>query len=109
MSKPCRRRPNRAEIKAQRCAKRAQEQALRDWLRSNDPPRRAVAALPNGCSAYASIAEEQQAREAAVSGQLGILRNHLPLLLTRLARIPDVRHPMPSAGTSSPCCCSMGC
>jgi hypothetical protein len=90
MSKPCRR-PNRAEIKAQRCAKRAQEQALRDWLRYNDPPRRAVAALPNGCSAYASIAEEQQAREAAVSGQLGILRNHLPLLLTRLARIPDVR------------------
>jgi hypothetical protein len=92
MSKPCRR-PNRAEIKAQRCAKRAQEQALRDWLRYNDPQRRAVAALPNGCSAYASIAEEQQAREAAVGGQLGILRNHLPLLLTRLARIPDVRHP----------------
>jgi len=90
MSKPCRR-PKRAEIKAQRRTKRSQEQALRESLRQagQAPP----AALPNRCSTYHSVEQEQREREAAVSGQLGILRHHLPLLLKRLSRIPDVRNP----------------
>jgi len=92
MSKPCRR-PKRATIKAERRAKRAQEQALREHLRQAGQAPPAAAALPNRRSTYADIAEEQQAREAAVSGQLGLLRNHLPLLLARLARIPDGRNP----------------
>jgi hypothetical protein len=92
MSKPCRR-PKRAEIKAQRREKRAQGQALRAQLQQAGHAPTPAPALPNRCSAYAGIAEEQQAREAAVSGQLGILRKYLPQLLARLGRIPDVRTP----------------
>ncbi len=49
--------------------------------------------MPNACSAYATIAQEQQAREEAVSGQLRILRRELPRLLARLEQIPDGRNP----------------
>ena len=49
--------------------------------------------MPNGCSADATIAEEQQAREAAVSGQVRVLRRELPALLARLGQIPDPRQP----------------
>ena len=49
--------------------------------------------MPNSCSAYATVAGEQQAREEAVSGQLRILRRELPRLLERLAKIPDLRNP----------------
>ena len=92
MSKPCRR-PARAEIKAQRRAKRAQEQALRERLEQTGQAPPAAAALPNCRSTYANIEDERHAREAAVSGHLRILRNHLPMLLKRLSRIPDVRNP----------------
>jgi hypothetical protein len=49
--------------------------------------------LPNACGTYTSIAEEQQAREDAVTGQLNILRRELPQLLNRLKSIPDPRNP----------------
>ena len=39
------------------------------------------------------MVEEQQAREAAVTGQLRILRRELPKLLERLSKIPDRRQP----------------
>jgi len=92
MSKPCRR-PKRAEIKAERQAKRAQEQALREHLRQAGVAPASAAALPNRCSGYADVEEEQHEREAAVSGQFAILRSHLPGLLKHLSRIPDVRRP----------------
>lgn len=92
MSKPCRH-PKRAEIKAERRAKRAQEQALRERLRQAGQAPVPVPALPNRCSTDAGVEQEQREREAAVSGQLGILRSHLPALLKRLACIPDVRQP----------------
>ena len=49
--------------------------------------------MPNTCSAYASITEEQQAREGAVSGQIRVLRRELPALLERLGQIPNPRNP----------------
>jgi hypothetical protein len=49
--------------------------------------------LPNACAIYATISEEQRAREDAVAGQLNILRRELPQLLKRLERIPDPRNP----------------
>jgi len=52
-----------------------------------------LTALPNPCSAYASVAQEQQAREEAVSGQLRVLRRELPRLLERLEKISDFRNP----------------
>jgi len=39
------------------------------------------------------IAAQQQAREAAVSGQVRALRRELPALLAGLGRVPDPRHP----------------
>jgi hypothetical protein len=39
------------------------------------------------------VAQEQQAREEAVTGQLAVLRRELPRLLERLERIPDPRDP----------------
>jgi len=39
------------------------------------------------------VAQEQQAREEAVSGQIAVLRQQLPRLLERLAKIPDRRDP----------------
>ena len=92
MSKPCRC-PQRAAIKEQRAHKKQQEQALRKEQREAGLIPRRPAPLPNRCSAYATIAEEQQAREAAVSGQLRVLRRELPALLTRLQQIPDPRQP----------------
>ena len=92
MSKPCHR-PSRAAIKKQRADKKQQEQALRTQQRQDGLIPHAPAPLPNGCSAYATIAEEQQARETAVSGQVRVLRRELPALLARLEQIPDPRQP----------------
>lgn len=92
MSKPCRR-PSRATIKEQRAHKKQQEQALRQQQRQDGLIPRAPAPLPNCCSADATIAAEQQAREAAVSGQLRVLRRELPALLARLGQIPEPRNP----------------
>ena len=61
MSKPGRR-PSRAEIKEQRSHKRQQERALREQQRRDGLLPRTPPPLPNTCSTYASIAEEQQAR-----------------------------------------------
>jgi hypothetical protein len=69
MSKPCQR-PQRAEIaeiKAQRAEKRLQEEALRAQQRRDGPLPRTPPPLPNATWTYASIGQEQQAREAAVS------------------------------------------
>jgi len=92
MSKPCRR-PSRAELKEQRSHKRRQEKALREQQRRDGLLPRTPPPLPNTCSAYANIDEEQQAREAAASGQFRILRRELPALLKRLGQIPDPRNP----------------
>ena len=92
MSKPCRR-PSRAELKEQRSHKRQQEKALREQQRRDGLLPRTPPPLPNTTSTCASIAEEQQAREAAVSGQIRVLRRELPALLERLGQIPNPRHP----------------
>jgi hypothetical protein len=92
MSKPSRR-PRREAIKEQRRARKQQHKALRQRQCADGRLPRTPAALPNACSAYASIAQAQQARAAAVSGQLRILRRELPRLLARVAKIPDPRQP----------------
>ena len=87
------RRPQREAIKEQRRAKKQQAKALRDGQLSEGLVPRMPPALPNTCSAYATIVQEQQAREEAVSGQLRILHRELPLLLARLEQISDGRNP----------------
>ena len=100
MSEPCCR-PSCAELKEQRSHKRQQEKALREQQRRDGLLPRTLPPLPNTTSTYASIDEEQQAREAAVSGQFRILRRELPALLKplphadtlfRLLRDIDVAH-----------------
>jgi len=41
--------------------------------------------------ASATVAQEQQAREDAVTGQMAVLRRELPRLLERLETIPNPR------------------
>ena len=92
MSQPSRR-PSREAIKEQRRHKKQQEKALRD----GPDQRRALppdTAGPAQCLlGLRHVAQEQQAREEAVSGQLRILRRELPRLLERLEQIPDPRNP----------------
>ena len=49
--------------------------------------------MPNTCSAYATVAQEQAARQEAVIGQTRIIRRELPYLLIRLGKIPDRKNP----------------
>jgi hypothetical protein len=41
--------------------------------------------------ASATVAQERQAREDAVTGQMAVLRLELPRLLERLEKIPNLR------------------
>jgi hypothetical protein len=98
MSKPCRR-PTRAAIKELRSEKKRQEKALNAKLRATGQVPHSPASLPNRCSTFATVAEEQEAREDAVSKQMRLLRKELPALLAQLERFPTRETPG-SAGTS---------
>ena len=89
MSKPCRR-PTRAAIKKLRSEKKQQEKALNAKLRASGQVPHSPASLPNRCSTFATIAEEREAREDAVSKQMRLLRKELPTLLGQLEQIPDL-------------------
>ena len=92
MSKPSQR-PHRAAIKEQRRKKKQQEKALRARQIAEGLRPRTAPALPNACSAYATVAQEQRSREEAVSGQMAVLRRELPRLLEHLEKIHDLRDP----------------
>ena len=92
MSKPCRR-PTRVAIKKLRSEKKRQEKVLNAKRRAMGFVPTSPAPLPNSCSPFATIAEEQAAREDAVSKQTRLLRKELPALLGQLEQIPDPRDP----------------
>ena len=92
MSKPCRR-PARAAIQELRSEKKRQEKALNAKLRATGQVPHSAASLPNRGSALATVDEEQEAREDAVSKQMRLLRKELPTLLARREPIPDPRDP----------------
>ncbi|WP_273703025.1 transposase family protein, partial [Candidatus Accumulibacter vicinus] len=92
MSKPCRR-PTRVAIKKLRSEKKRQEKVLNAKRRAMGFVPTSPAPLPNSCSPFATIAEEQAAREDAVSKQMRLLRKELPALLAQLEQIPDPRDP----------------
>ncbi len=92
MSKPCRR-PTRAAIKKLRSEKKQQEKALNAKLRASGQVPHSPTPLPNSCSALATVEEEKEAREDAVSKQVRVLRKELPTLLAQLEQIPDPRDP----------------
>ena len=88
MSKPCRR-PTRVAIKKLRSEKKRQEKVLNAKLRATGQVPHSAAPLPNRSSAFATVDEEQKAREDAVSKQMRLLRKELPALLAQLEQIPD--------------------
>ncbi|MBK7955100.1 MAG: DUF4338 domain-containing protein [Candidatus Accumulibacter sp.] len=73
--------------------KKQQEKALNAKLRASGQVPHSPASLPNRCSTFATIAEEREAREDAVSKQMRLLRKELPTLLGQLEQIPDPRDP----------------
>ena len=92
MSQPCRR-PTRVAIKKLRSEKKRQEKVLNAKLSATGSLPNAPVPLPNRCSALATVAEEKEAREDAVSKQVRLLRKELPAMLAQLAAIPDPRDP----------------
>ena len=49
--------------------------------------------IPNRTSEYRRVEEEKEARQNAAVEQLNVMRTQLPILLSRLAKIPDPRNP----------------
>jgi hypothetical protein len=92
MSKPCRR-PTRAALKELRSEKKRQEKVLNAKRRASGQVLHSPTSLPNRCSAFATVGEEREAREDAVSKKTRLLRKELPALLEQLEQIPDPRDP----------------
>jgi len=89
MSKPSRR-ANRQSILALRKQKKKAEKKLRQA--KHGVKITPGAAMSNGKSRLKDVAQESQARQQAVSEQVRIFRNQLPILLKRLSRIEDPRN-----------------
>ena len=88
MNKPSRR-ANRQGILELRKQKRKAEKKLRQAQRGQGVVIPSGAAISNGKSRLKDVAQESQARQQAVSEQVRIFRNQLPILLKRLSRIKD--------------------
>jgi len=64
------------------------EQQCREGLIPHDKP-----SAPSACSAFDTVAQECAGRIEALAGQARVFRQQLPVLLKRLRKIPDPRHP----------------
>ena len=80
------RQQHKAKVRAARRQWRAQQIAA--GVRQPQP-----VSTANALCGYATVEEEQAAREAAVAAQLPVYRELLPKLLEALGRIPDPRQP----------------
>lgn len=92
MGKPSRR-EGREEAKARRkeakkLSRRLREEKLAQGL---SPPSKAT--RPNRTSPYETVTEEKEARTQTTLEQVRVIRSQLPLLLEKLAEIPDPRKP----------------
>ena len=92
MSKPSRR-PSREARKEHKRKRRKAQQALRKAQAAAGLKPVSKASAVNRLCPYKTPAEEQADREAAVGGQLGVLRRLLPTLLKQLRKIADIRQP----------------
>jgi len=91
MRKPSRR-ANRQSILERRKQKKKAEKKLRQAKHGQGVKIAPGAAMSNGKSRLKDVAQESQARQQAVSEQVRIFRNQLPILLKRLSRIEDPRN-----------------
>ena len=93
MSRITSKRPDRKAIEARRKENGAAKKALRERQQAAGLEPRRPPALPNRKSDYETVEEEQKARQEATQAQLQVMRQMLPILLRRLAKIPDFRNP----------------
>ncbi|MCP4237922.1 MAG: hypothetical protein GY770_30880, partial [Aestuariibacter sp.] len=91
MSKPSGR-ANRQGILELRTQKNKAAKKLRQAERGQGVILAPGAVISNGKSRLKDVAQETQARQQAVSEQVRIFRNQLPILLKRLSRIEDPRN-----------------
>lgn len=91
MSKP--RRRNSEAIKQQKREKKLAGRELRERQRLEGLTPAAHTTTPNRRCQHQSVAEECSARIEAVSEQGRMFRSKLPILLSRLSKIPDPRDP----------------
>jgi len=84
MSKPSRR-ANRQAILELRKQKKKTEKKLRQAEQSQGVKLTPGAVISNGKSRLKDVAQESQARQQAVSDQVRIFRNQLPILLKRIS------------------------
>lgn len=76
-----------------RRVRRAEQLKLRHRQQAQGLGPLSAPALPNRKSEYASVEEEREGRQDAATEHLRIIRGKLPVLLGRLAKIPDPRNP----------------
>lgn len=87
------RRHGREELNQQKVARRRAARDLRQRQAASGLTRLPTATITNGKSEWTTVEEEKQARHEAVAEQIKVYRSVLPVLLRRLARIPDPRNP----------------
>jgi len=87
------RRLGREEIHQARAERRRAQKALRKKKAVQGPLPPSQVSIPNRVSALVSVKQEQAEREEATVEQVRVFRAYLPILLARLAKIPDARNP----------------
>lgn len=83
----------RDELYQQKAAHRRAARTLRQREAAHGLKKPPTATISNGKSEWATVEEEQQARRDAIAAQIKVYRSILPILLKRLAKIPDARNP----------------
>ncbi len=76
-----------------RAAHRRAVRALRQRQTAQGLAPRATTTIANGTSAWATVADERQARQEAIDEHVHVYRAILPDILAQLAHIRDPRHP----------------
>ncbi len=88
-----RRRAGSVELRTTRKDCRRIRTTLRERQKAGGLEPEVKTTVSNHLSQYEDAEQERQGREDAVTEKVGILRDKLPVLLRRLAKIPDPRSP----------------
>ena len=85
--------PSRRPAREARKARRQEQKKLREEQRAAGLEPRRQTSIPNAKSPFATVEEETDARQDAVTSQAQVIGTQLPTLLERLSKIPDPRNP----------------
>jgi hypothetical protein len=84
----------RSDVKSRRKPRKAVQRAFRASQKTAGLTPRSHTTRPNRTSAYETVEQEQQARSEATLEHAQVIRSKLPVLLRKLATIPDPRNPL---------------